>query len=87
MGGLVPDLPDAACRDAGEDLWTVDSPRLLARGVRVCEGCPERERCITWADEHEVTYGLWGGRWYGPTQPGRGRPGPNRPIIPLRGAD
>jgi hypothetical protein len=61
-----PDFPDAACADPDVDPevffpragggW--DAAVAYARGI--CAGCPERDRCLAWAVEHNER-GVWGG--------------------------
>jgi WhiB family transcriptional regulator, redox-sensing transcriptional regulator len=56
----------AACRDADPDLFfptgmTGPALRDLDEAKRICRACPARARCLSWALDHGVTDGVWGG--------------------------
>ena len=54
---------EAACRDHDPELFFPvgrGDPWQLA-AIRVCRGCPVRDRCLTWALDHDVAHGVWGG--------------------------
>lgn len=66
----IPDLPGAACVGADVDLWFApegedprsDAARRRIAGAKaVCAGCPAREACLSWAEEHPEEEGIWGG--------------------------
>ena len=57
---------DAACRDADPDLFfppgtTGPALRDLDEAKRICRACPARSQCLSWALDHGVTDGVWGG--------------------------
>ena len=59
----------AACLnhpDVGPDAWYMDGTskidRLYTRAARrVCDECPVRIECLTWAYTNAEQYGMWGG--------------------------
>jgi WhiB family redox-sensing transcriptional regulator len=56
----------AACRDTDPDLFfppgtTGPALRDLGEAKRICRACPARARCLSWALDHGVTDGVWGG--------------------------
>lgn len=52
---------EAACagRDDLDPMSQDDDAK--AELMRVCESCPVREQCGAYADEKEITSGIWGG--------------------------
>ena len=57
---------DAACRDADTELFfpigtTGPALRQVQEAIRICQACPTRTPCLSWALEHGVTDGVWGG--------------------------
>jgi WhiB family transcriptional regulator, redox-sensing transcriptional regulator len=57
---------DAACRDADPELFfpigtTGPALRQVQEAIRICQGCPTRTQCLSWALEHGITDGVWGG--------------------------
>lgn len=57
---------DAACRDADPELFfpigtTGPALRQVQEAIRICQSCPMRTPCLTWALEHGITDGVWGG--------------------------
>lgn len=56
--GMLPDLPDAACRGVDADLFFADGRALAAK--RVCGGCTMRQPCLAYAVQARVQ-GVWGG--------------------------
>jgi WhiB family transcriptional regulator, redox-sensing transcriptional regulator len=57
---------DAACRDADPELFfpigtTGPALRKVQEAIRICQACPTRTPCLSWALEHGVTDGVWGG--------------------------
>ncbi|MGL5818283.1 MAG: WhiB family transcriptional regulator [Phycicoccus sp.] len=53
--GARSDLPWTTDTDA-VSVWDADTMRT------VCESCPVRVECNTWATDHDVTGGWWAGR-------------------------
>ena len=56
----------AACRHADPDLFFpegTNGPALaqLDEAKRICLSCPVRRQCLTWAVDHDISSGIWGG--------------------------
>jgi len=56
----------AACRGIDPDLFFPEGsagPALQAAAVakRICGACPVQARCLRWALDHGVGFGIWGG--------------------------
>ena len=56
----------AACHHADPDLFfpvgaTGPALRQIDEAKRVCQACPVRTPCLTWALDHGVAAGVWGG--------------------------
>lgn len=61
---VVDDAPwrrDAACAEPGPDLWFPGRGDSLKPAKRVCAGCLVVDECLAYADELEITSGIWGG--------------------------
>lgn len=58
---------EAACRDHPEkELWfpignTGPALRMINAAKRICESCPVRQDCLTWALDAGEDAGVWGG--------------------------
>jgi len=57
---------NAACRDADPELFfpvgtTGPALRQVQEAIRICQACPARTECLSWALEHGITDGVWGG--------------------------
>jgi WhiB family redox-sensing transcriptional regulator len=52
---------DARCRQYDPDLFFAAGARSERRAKAVCERCPVRERCLTFAVECRAEFGVWGG--------------------------
>lgn len=50
----------AACRDADPELFFALTNHQIRAAKQICRTCPARVRCRQWADEHGITYGVWG---------------------------
>jgi WhiB family redox-sensing transcriptional regulator len=66
MSGRVSWRDEAACRHADPDLFfpvTATGPALrqIDQAKRVCRACPVQASCLTWALDHGVATGVWGG--------------------------
>ncbi len=74
-----------ACADADAELFFpvgVDGPLAVAQAqeaVAVCAGCPVVGRCLTWAREHDVRWGVWGGVWLEAENPPKHPRGTKKP--------
>jgi WhiB family transcriptional regulator, redox-sensing transcriptional regulator len=56
----------AACRHADPDLFfpagtTGPMRHQIYEAKRICQACPVRTPCLTWALNHQVASGIWGG--------------------------
>jgi hypothetical protein len=56
----IPHLPGAACAsgDYPADLWFASS---TGQAAEVCRGCPVRDDCGEWAQDHDERWGVWVG--------------------------
>jgi WhiB family redox-sensing transcriptional regulator len=66
MSGRVSWRDEAACRHADPDLFfpvaaTGPALRQIDQAKRVCRACPVQASCLTWALDHGVATGVWGG--------------------------
>jgi WhiB family redox-sensing transcriptional regulator len=57
---------NAACRDADPELFfpigtAGPALRQIQEAIRICQACPTRTECLSWALEHGITDGVWGG--------------------------
>jgi WhiB family redox-sensing transcriptional regulator len=55
----------AACRDvvsAEYDPFFADTADLQAEAIAICETCPVRDACLTFAVRTGQQYGIWGGQ-------------------------
>jgi WhiB family redox-sensing transcriptional regulator len=55
----------AACRDvvtAEYDPYFADDAELQAEAIAICETCPVRDACLTFAVRTGQQYGIWGGQ-------------------------
>jgi len=55
----------AACREYGpdgQDLWFSMIPSWMKRAVEICNTCPVQARCLEWAINNRIEYGIWGGK-------------------------
>lgn len=53
-----------ACAGNGSSIFFSRDPQDLAHARLLCQACPMRAACDTWALEHEE-FGLWAGRTAG----------------------
>lgn len=51
----------AACRGTDPEQWLATHPRKAARALAVCQGCPVRQPCLSYALAHPDVVGIWGG--------------------------
>lgn len=57
---------EAACRDSDPELFfpigtTGASVRQITMAKKVCRGCPARVDCLSYALNHGISDGIWGG--------------------------
>jgi WhiB family transcriptional regulator, redox-sensing transcriptional regulator len=56
---------EAACRDvvtAEYDPFFADTAELQTEAIAICESCPVRDACLTFAVRTGQQYGIWGGQ-------------------------
>ncbi len=58
--GVLPDLPQALCREVDPELWQPEPGSSSEAAKRICARCPEIEACLAFALDHPQV-GLWGG--------------------------
>ena len=56
----------AACRDTDPELFFPEGTsgpalRQTSAAIQVCEPCPVRAQCLSWALDRGYDYGIWGG--------------------------
>lgn len=69
LWGPAPSFGPGLCAGSeNADIWTDDlmdrsgTPTVNAEAaVRICNRCPFRAECLTWAIDHRERYGIWGG--------------------------
>ena len=54
-------LDRARCRDTDPDRFFVRGAAQARAAIRMCQGCPVQERCLRYALEHDIDFGVWGG--------------------------
>jgi WhiB family redox-sensing transcriptional regulator len=59
--GILPDLPQAACKNLDPDDWFSPDLGIMRTAARVCQHCPERSPCLAFALDHDIDIGVWGG--------------------------
>jgi WhiB family redox-sensing transcriptional regulator len=54
------------CRDFDTDLFYPEPGEVYKskKAISVCQGCPVRAECLTWAMTEHETFGVWGGLTY-----------------------
>jgi WhiB family redox-sensing transcriptional regulator len=78
----------AACREvvtAEYDPFFADSAELQVEAIAICEACPVRDACLTFAVRTGQQYGIWGGHRVAEQvghHPGAGLQGAERPDGP-----
>lgn len=77
------------CRETGQhELFFSDRPTDLAAAQAICGECPLRIRCLEYALENALEWGVWGGVIFWDGQPyyrkrSRGRPRHADANLPL----
>ena len=46
------------------ELFFDERPVYVESAKQICQGCPIKQDCLTWALEHRESYGVWGGQTY-----------------------
>lgn len=52
---------EARCRDRDPDEFFRRGAAQSRGAIRVCRGCPVKDDCLSYAVEHGVDFGVWGG--------------------------
>jgi len=53
---------EAACRNVGGDLFFPgDNNHYNPKAFPICKACPVKERCLMFAINNDIIYGIWGG--------------------------
>jgi WhiB family redox-sensing transcriptional regulator len=57
-------MNDAKCHMDDGISWfpEVGQSRLVAVAKKFCGDCPVQKRCLQWAVDNEIPYGVWGGK-------------------------
>jgi hypothetical protein len=80
---------DGRCTQSGKsELFFSESPSDLAAAQSMCGECSVRIRCLEYALENAIEWGVWGGVIFWDGQPyhrkrGRGRPRHSEVNLPL----
>ena len=64
MSGAQPSpewMDSAACAEYPGELWYPEPSESGTEAKRICQSCPVREKCLTWALETGEPWGIWGG--------------------------
>lgn len=54
-------MSSARCREHDPDVFFVRGAAQSRRAVRICTRCPVRDRCLDYAIEQGIEFGIWGG--------------------------
>lgn len=49
-----------SCTEHDPELWFSPLPAQRIEAVTICEGCPVRGQCLSWARETDQRFGIWG---------------------------
>lgn len=49
------------CRQVDPELWFPEKGESTKPAKKICDGCPVRRRCRSFALENDVKFGVWGG--------------------------
>lgn len=56
-----PWMADALCRQVDPDLWFPEKGGSTRDAKAICRTCPAMERCLAYALEHGLRFGIFGG--------------------------
>lgn len=67
--GTIPDskssseawMLEGICRNIDPDLWFPDAGGSTRAPISMCQRCPVKQRCLDYAMDNEIEYGVWGG--------------------------
>lgn len=51
----------ARCRDFDPEVFFVRGAKQSRRAQRICERCCVRQQCLSYAIDHQIEFGVWGG--------------------------
>lgn len=51
----------ASCREVDPEMFFSGAEKKTEEAIRICNGCPVQDECLTWALDTRVRYGIWGG--------------------------
>ena len=54
-------MADGICGQTDPEEFFPDQGESCEAAKRVCQGCPVEARCLAYALENEIPYGVWGG--------------------------
>lgn len=54
-------LDDARCKGVDPEQFFVRGVAQSRPAVRICDRCPVKEECLSYALEHDIDFGIWGG--------------------------
>ena len=54
-------MADGICGQTDPEEFFPDQGESCEAAKRVCQGCPVEARCLVYALENEIPYGVWGG--------------------------
>jgi len=55
-------MNDARCKGMDTELFFPFEHESNRPAKEVCESCDVREKCLNYALDHNITYGVWGGK-------------------------
>lgn len=61
----VPDFTEGACVDYPDPDVFFHGRKGMAEAMALCESCPIRKECLSWAKSSGQKYGIWGGEFMG----------------------
>jgi hypothetical protein len=65
MSLIVPKFEQPGlCSKVDPDTFFPEVGRNVREAKRICQDCPVRIDCLTWALDHSERYGVWGGKTY-----------------------
>ena len=58
-------MDHAACVEVGVEVFFIDhGSRLMnlqKKALKICEGCPVKQKCLDYAIQANIQHGIWGG--------------------------
>lgn len=50
----------ARCRKMGPELFFAERGQPVHHAKAICNGCPVVDECLSYAERHHITHGIWG---------------------------